>query len=111
MIEEPWRKEGFNDIPRSEQIVQIFTVVDKMIKTMKEGVSTSQRQVEGLQRRMERLETLVELIDEAPEMEPLPSQRGGSVGEGEARGVWYYSLEAELYGENHPHPPDIMQHR
>ena len=26
MIEEPWRKEGFNDIPRSEQIVQIFTV-------------------------------------------------------------------------------------
>ena len=26
MIEEPWRKEGFNDIARSEQIVQIFTV-------------------------------------------------------------------------------------
>ena len=26
MIEEPWRKEGFTDIPRSEQIVQIFTV-------------------------------------------------------------------------------------
>ena len=26
MIDEPWRKEGFNDIPRSEQIVQIFTV-------------------------------------------------------------------------------------
>ena len=72
MIEEPWRKEGFNDIPRSEQIVQIFTVseariverndcqfyfievVDKMIKTMKEGVRSSQSQVEGLQRRMER---------------------------------------------------------
>ena len=78
MIEEPWRREGFTDIPRSEQIVQIFTVsghlvvscgegifcinsnlptlevVDKMIKTMKEGVRSSQRQVEGLQRRMER---------------------------------------------------------
>ena len=26
MIDEPWRTEGFQDIPRSEQIVQIFTV-------------------------------------------------------------------------------------
>ena len=26
IIDEPWRTEGFQDIPRSEQIVQIFTV-------------------------------------------------------------------------------------
>ena len=54
----------------------------------------------------------MELIDEAPELEPLPSQRGGSVEEGEAGGVWYYSLEAEVEGDHdHPHPPTIMQHR
>ena len=53
----------------------------------------------------------MELIDEAPDLEPLPSQRD-SVGEsGETGGVWYYSQEAELYTDNHPHPPDIMQHR
>ena len=55
----------------------------------------------------------MELIDEAPEMDPLPSQRGGSVDAGEEGGVWYYShsLETEGGGGDHPHPPTIMQHR
>ena len=55
----------------------------------------------------------MELIDEAPEMEPLPSQRGGSVEDREDGGVWYYnySLETEVPGDDHPHPPTIMQYR
>ena len=34
MIEEPWRREGFSDIPRAEQIVQIFTVSGDRMKSI-----------------------------------------------------------------------------
>lgn len=52
----------------------------------------------------------MELIDEAPEMETIPSQRSSKAGEADGGGDWYYTLEKKE-GESHPHSQDILQHR
>ena len=61
---------------------------------------------------LSRLETLVELIDDAPEMEAIPSQRGSGKegGESEDGGDWYYSVDTEET-DNHPQSLTILQHR
>ena len=48
-------------------------------------------------------------MDEAPEMETLPSAREGE--EVEVGGGWHYTLDTEEDTDSHPHSITILQHR
>ena len=54
----------------------------------------------------------MELLDEAPELEAIPSQTGSGkeAGEAEDGGDWFYSLE-NYETDGHPHSATILQHR
>ena len=64
-IEEPWTKPDWADRPTGEKTVQIYQVLDQMVRTMGEGVRSSQGQVENMRRRLERLEIMLEASEAA----------------------------------------------
>lgn len=52
----------------------------------------------------------MELIDETPDMETIPSQTSSKAGEADGGGEWFYTLDKEEAG-SHPHSQTILQHR
>ena len=62
-IEEPWTKAGFSSQPRAQQNLAIHGVLAHMVRTVRDGLGQSQVQLEDMRRRLERLETLVEVSE------------------------------------------------
>ena len=86
-IEEPWTKAGFRSQPRAQQNLAIHGVLAHMVRTVRDGLGQSQVQLEDMRRRLERLETLVEVseaglgADTEPRHPPSGAPRTAAAGD------------------------------
>ena len=86
-IEEPWTKAGFRSQPRTQQNLAIHGVLAHMVRTVRDGLGQSQVQLEDMRRRLERLETLVEVseaglgADTEPRHPPSGAPRTAAAGD------------------------------
>ena len=73
--------QGKNLTEYRKHFQRYFKVLDKMVRTMGEGVRSSQGQVDDMRRRLERLEILLEASEASvPEMEARAEQRPDTTG-------------------------------
>jgi len=121
-IAEPWAENGWEMLSRTEQNQQIFRTLDRTVRHMRDGVRAGQARVEDMRRRIERLETLMDLseagqISAQPNTEVSLSLR---LPTGEAPGEtvqdWHYASGSENDDEDETpsDPPDyntIQQHK